>query len=440
MEIQADNAADLKNLAQHLLETSAGPDAGAVWAANAVAEGAPGFAECKEAWREAVGRLNQVRNPLRRRFDVPLIFAGAPWLQEVLREDAPDLWSVRTLVARIETPAPAAVLEESRLRFSGDPAMPAARPDPELALDEARKLHARGGSGLGVAQLLERAGDGFASRRKWREAVDAYSGALEELNPPRESDPQAKVRIARVLDSRSQGQDALGEWREARATAEDAVELYRELLKRSGDAFAPGIWGPLEWAETQNNLGKVLLRLGERESGTERLEEAVAAFRKALQEFTRERDPLDWAETQNHLGVALCRLGETESVAERLEEAVAAFRAALTVRGRPRAPLEWAETQNNLANALLRLGERESGTARLEEAAVAYREALREHTRDRVPLDWAMTQNNLGNALANLGRRENGMARLEEATIAFREALKGVYPRGSSAAMGADSK
>ena len=46
-------------------------------------------------------------------------------------------------------------------------------------------------------------------------------------------------------------------------------------------------------------------RLGERESGTARLEEAVAAYRAALEEWTRERVPLDWAMTQNNLGNAL---------------------------------------------------------------------------------------------------------------------------------------
>ncbi len=56
--------------------------------------------------------------------------------------------------------------------------------------------------------------------------------------------------------------------------------------------------------------------------------------------------------------------------------AVAAYRAALTEWTRERVPLDWAMTQNNLGNALLRLGERESGTARLEEAVAAYRAAL----------------------------------------------------------------
>ena len=53
---------------------------------------------------------------------------------------------------------------------------------------------------------------------------------------------------------------------------------------------------------TQTNLGSALLRLGERESGTARLDEAVAAYREALKEMTRERVPLDWAMTQNNLG------------------------------------------------------------------------------------------------------------------------------------------
>ena len=56
---------------------------------------------------------------------------------------------------------------------------------------------------------------------------------------------------------------------------------------------------------TQDNLGNALITRGERESGTARLEEAVAAYRAALQERTRERAPLGWAATQNNLGTAL---------------------------------------------------------------------------------------------------------------------------------------
>jgi tetratricopeptide (TPR) repeat protein len=90
---------------------------------------------------------------------------------------------------------------------------------------------------------------------------------------------------------------------------------------------------------------------------------AIALYRAALEEMTRERVPLDWAATPNNLGIVLRTLGERESGAARLEEAVAAYRAALEEMTRERVPLQWATAQNNLGGALLRLGERESGTA-----------------------------------------------------------------------------
>ena len=79
----------------------------------------------------------------------------------------------------------------------------------------------------------------------------------------------------------------------------------------------------------RGNLGNALQGLGQRENGTARLEEAVAAHRDALEELTRERVPLEWAVTQNNLGDALRTLGERESGTVRLEEAVAAHRDAL---------------------------------------------------------------------------------------------------------------
>src|SRR5580704_6154887 len=108
---------------------------------------------------------------------------------------------------------------------------------------------------------------------------------------------------------------------------------------------------------------------------------SVTAFREALQELTRARVPLQWAGTQVNLGHALGALGERESGTARLEAAAAAFREALQELTRARVPLQWAGTQVNLGTALGALGERESGTARLEEAISAFREASQELTR-----------------------------------------------------------
>ena len=62
-----------------------------------------------------------------------------------------------------------------------------------------------------------------------------------------------------------------------------AIRLYKQAL-----AAGPRERGPFNWAGTQNNLGTALQALGERESDTARLEQAVEAFQAALLEWTRE--------------------------------------------------------------------------------------------------------------------------------------------------------
>jgi len=237
---------------------------------------------------------------------------------------------------------------------------------------------------------------------------------------------EATLQVARDADERRNAGNGLGialkllgERESGTDKLEEAVNAYRATLEDQTRDRAP-----LDWATTQMNLGTALKTLGERVSGTDRLEEAVKAYRAALEEQTRDRAPLDWAMTQMNLGNALKTLGARESCTDRLEQAVNAHRAALEERTRDRAPLDWAMTQMNLGNALQTLGERESGTERLEEAVVAFRSALEECKRNRVPLEWAKTQMNLGNVLQIIGARESGIVKLEEAVVAYRAALE----------------
>jgi hypothetical protein len=51
-------------------------------------------------------------------------------------------------------------------------------------------------------------------------------------------------------------------------------------------------------------------------------------------EYTRERVPLQLAQTENNLSAALVALGQRETRTARLDEAVAAFRIALMERCR----------------------------------------------------------------------------------------------------------
>ena len=95
-----------------------------------------------------------------------------------------------------------------------------------------------------------------------------------------------------------------------------------------------------------------------------------------MEEYTQERSPVQWATTQNYLGLALWRIGERESGTTRLEEAVVALHAALQERTRDRTPLQWAMTQSVLGFALVSLGERKEEPTVLEQALEAYDSAL----------------------------------------------------------------
>jgi len=232
--------------------------------------------------------------------------------------------------------------------------------------------------------------------------------------------------VAKGLEQRGTASNylgvALGE-RGARESGtvrlEAAVAAHRAALEE----FTQGNMR-LEYAMTQMNLGNALRNLGEREIGTVRLEEAVAVYRAALRELSQDKEPQNWAMAQMNLGTVLHSLGERENGTTRLEEAVMAYRAALEEYTREKLPLDWAMVQMNLGNALASLGERESETARFEEAVAAYCAALEEQTRDKVPLDWAKAQMNLGAALQDIGERESGTERLVEAVAANRAALK----------------
>ena len=260
-------------------------------------------------------------------------------------------------------------------------------------------------------------------------AVEAYRDALKERT--RERVPldwaATQMNLGTALKT-------LGERESETASLEAAVEAYRAALEEYTRERVP-----LDWAATQNNLGTALQALGrarpapsacwkpsrptatrskngrvsacrtagrgrrttsaqrfgrsgERETGTERLLEAVEAYRDALKEWTRERAPLDWAMAQITSAQRSHTLGERETGTKHLLEAVEAYRDALKERRRERVPLDWAMTQMNLGNALTELGARERGTARLEQAVAVFRAALEERTRERVPLDWAATQ------------------------------------------------
>ena len=286
-------------------------------------------------------------------------------------------------------------------------------PDIQREIADAAAMLARlSSAGRGAAE----AGDAAAASaiRELRLKGDlaaAYAAAMVALG----GRDLAEVPVA-LLDEAGRAALSHGEQDPELEPLGVAERSFRALLNRGG--------GLTDRGDVWNLLGTALQRIGERKSDTARLDAAVAAYRAALEERTRDRVPLDWAATQNNLGNALSVLGVRERGTARLEEAVTAYRAALEEWTRALVPLDWAKTQNNLGNALRLLGERTSDAARLEEAVAAHRAALEERTLERVPLDWAMTQSNLGNSLSALGKHEQRTSLLEEAVVAYCAALE----------------
>jgi hypothetical protein len=80
----------------------------------------------------------------------------------------------------------------------------------------------------------------------------------------------------------------------------------------------------MDWAMTQNNLGNVLMKLGERtagQKGNDLLGQAVEAFKQALQVLTRDHLPQYWVTTQNNLDAVLKIIGERTAGQKSMKDA-----------------------------------------------------------------------------------------------------------------------
>jgi tetratricopeptide (TPR) repeat protein len=345
----------------------------------------------------------------------------------------------------------------------------AAAQEADKSIQQAQR--ARDAQMLGAASSTATEGGLSLTERRYEEAAELF-GQAAAFVPARHPNEHSGYLVRRA--------DALyrqGDERGDNTALSKSIEFYHAALEeRTHDRV------PLDWAETQNDLGNVLIMLGSRKGGVAWLEEGIIAYRAALSERTRDRMPFDWSVTQINLGIALQRLGELKGAPAYIEEAVVAFRAVLAYRsvleepitGKTAASIQRASTyinlgialssldlngssrwhlqdavanyrmavitllllpryqvQDLLASAQMRLGDglkelgsRESGTTTLEEAVATYREAIAGLKRDWLPLQWALMQTSLGSALTTLGERQIGNERLEEAVGIYREALK----------------
>lgn len=210
-----------------------------------------------------------------------------------------------------------------------------------------------------------------------------------------------------VLGERESGTDLL----------EQAVKAHRSVLKAT-------LTYSDEWAVAQSNIGNTLRAIGERRSDVSNFEAALEAFQAALKVHTKAHNPYNWASVKNNMGITFWRLAERDGKNESFKAAVSTFLDVLEFRTRGRDSYEWAMTQNNLGNTLASWGQAETSPLKLKQAVLALSQALIGRPRRDFPLLWAMTKSDLGNTLQLLGQRELGVRRIRAAVSALRESLQ----------------
>src|SRR5260370_41768513 len=90
---------------------------------------------------------------------------------------------------------------------------------------------------------------------------------------------------------------------------------------------------------------------------------------------------------------------------EYAQQAVAAFRAALEKLSLEHQAIDWGTAKTDLGNALLVLGEKAGGsdTYYQQQAIDALKDALKVYTPERDPITWATAKYDFGGALVHRG-------------------------------------
>ncbi len=358
----------LERVAGALLARAFDESVGAVWVQAATPEASSEQPAWRAAWASAAQGLNQARDRLRWELPAPVIFVGAPWVETLLCETAPDFWSRVALVVRIETTAPGRremLPQEDRLprALVG---RPEASTDPVFALEEAEHIRHRPELAGLRARILLRAGRAFRARSDPKgaevalidaEAAAASGGnarqvaeillALGETRLRSDQHAQAITDLTRAQGLYQQVGDRLGEAHCILSLGE--IALYRGEYGEAGAQFsrAQGVYQQvgdrLGEANCIRSHGHSLLMQGSLDGAREWLEQARRLHRELP-------DPDGEAEAEWLLGLVALEADQPGEAAGRLD-------AALVVARQIGARLTQARVLSALGDLHARLGE-----------------------------------------------------------------------------------
>lgn len=156
---------------------------------------------------------------------------------------------------------------------------------------------------------------------------------------------------------------------------------------------------PKEYAMTQNNFGNTYQTLADAEKEAEKkatnYKLAIEAYHKTLKVYSLDYSPIDYAGTENNLGKAYRKLAELEEKPKNCRLAIAAFQEALKVSTFDQFPIPYAKTQIGLGTAYGTLAEVEGRAENCKKAKTAFEEALRVCTEETLPQDYVVVTHNL---------------------------------------------
>lgn len=293
--VPIDGPDDLTNLPEKLLLIEPAPE-GPVWV-----DGTGPRDQYESAWTRAAVKLNLTRNTIVDHFSTPLILVAPTWVREILRDTAPDFWSIRTFVAEILIPGSSPVPMEHWPREAGNPSEFA--PNPDFILRQAEALRGRPDQDGQLSRLLDRAGRELMNRGRYEEARAILRQALELNEAAVRQQPEHADYLHALAVAYGQFGTLMADLRasdEARKFYDKAVQILARLLDQEPDS-----------ADYLSNLSVAYNLTGDLSLGLGHHDEADPLYRKAL--AIREqlvRDQPYRADYLRDLGATYQRLGD----------------------------------------------------------------------------------------------------------------------------------
>ncbi len=404
-----DNAKDFKLLTNRIFEETFEPNTVAVWIRTPIPFETELLETWKQAWREAMARLNQFRNKLTKNYPYTFLFVGGTWTHEITFNIAPDLWSIHSGIIRINPPLIKTDDDNFRTLGTSQPENIVDKTiDADFALRQAERLRGKKGAEAKFAELLLNAVELLNDKAEYRKAL--------ELNEQVISTYQHLIHFENRLELKSElavayTRKATSLWRlnklnEAFTECNKAIQILKPLIDSGRTELSNDL------AVAYMNKGISLRNLG-------KLKEAIVEYDKVTQilqplvEHGGDKVSEDLAWAYRNKGVSLRNLGKVNEAITEYDKAIEIIQR-LVENGS-------TELSNNLAMIYMNKGVSLWSLGKLNEAVIEFdktiqiREPLVEQGITEVSSSLALAYMNKGNTLHSLGKLNQAIIEYDKA-------------------------